>query len=199
MEKQLTEIKKEVEILTGKLTDLKGQIAKVIIGQDETVEHLLITFLAGGHALLEGVPGLAKTLMIKTLAQAIDLKFKRIQFTPDLMPSDIIGTEILEEDHATGKKFFEFNRGADFCQYHPCRRNQQNTPKNPSCFAGSDARIRSDLFRKNVRFGSPVFYPCYAEPHRTIRYFFHCLRPSRIVSCSISKSVILPNLKNPRF
>ena len=114
MDKQLTELKKEVETLTGKLADLKKEIAKVIIGQDETVEHLLITFLAGGHALLEGVPGLAKTLMIKTLAQAIDLKFKRIQFTPDLMPSDIIGTEILEEDHSTGKKFFEFNKGPIF-------------------------------------------------------------------------------------
>ena len=108
------EIQKEVETLTGKLAALKKEIAKVIIGQDETVEHLLITFLAGGHALLEGVPGLAKTLMIKTLARAIDLKFRRIQFTPDLMPSDIIGTEILEEDHTTGKKFFEFNKGPIF-------------------------------------------------------------------------------------
>lgn len=110
----MIEIKKEVETLTGKLAALKKEIAKVIIGQDETVEHLLITFLAGGHALLEGVPGLAKTLMIKTLARAIDLKFRRIQFTPDLMPSDIIGTEILEEDHTTGKKFFEFNKGPIF-------------------------------------------------------------------------------------
>ncbi|MFH6603631.1 AAA family ATPase [Maribacter algicola] len=114
MDKQLMEVKKEVESLTSKLADLKKEIGKVIIGQEETVEHLLITFLAGGHALLEGVPGLAKTLMIKTLAQAIDLKFRRIQFTPDLMPSDIIGTEILEEDHTTGKKFFEFNKGPIF-------------------------------------------------------------------------------------
>ena len=86
----------------------------MIIGQEETVSQLLITFLAGGHALLEGVPGLAKTLMIRTLSNAIDLKFKRIQFTPDLMPSDIIGTEILEEDHSTGKKFFKFNKGPIF-------------------------------------------------------------------------------------
>ena len=114
MDKQLLEIKKEVETLTQKLVDLKKEMAKVIIGQEETIEHLLITFLAGGHALLEGVPGLAKTLMIKTLAQTIDLKFRRIQFTPDLMPSDIIGTEILEEDHTTGKKFFEFNKGPIF-------------------------------------------------------------------------------------
>ena len=107
-------IARELEELTIKLDKLKKEIGKVIIGQEETVEHLLITFLAGGHALLEGVPGLAKTLLIKTLAQAIDLKFRRIQFTPDLMPSDIIGTEILEEDHSSGKKFFKFNQGPIF-------------------------------------------------------------------------------------
>jgi MoxR-like ATPase len=114
MDKELQRIADEVEMLSGKLSALKLEIGKVIIGQEETVSQLLITFLAGGHALLEGVPGLAKTLMIRTLANAIDLKFKRIQFTPDLMPSDIIGTEILEEDHTTGKKFFKFNKGPIF-------------------------------------------------------------------------------------
>jgi len=114
MEKDLEILEREVETLTAKLKDLKGEIGKVIIGQDETVEQLIIAFLAGGHILLEGVPGLAKTLMIRTLSQAIDLKFRRIQFTPDLMPSDIIGTEILEEDHSTGKKFFKFNKGPIF-------------------------------------------------------------------------------------
>src|SRR5690606_10741908 len=112
--KELEVLTQEVATLTGRLKDLKQEIGKVIIGQEETVEQLLITFLAGGHALLEGVPGLAKTLMIRSLAQAIELKFRRIQFTPDLMPSDIIGTEILEEDHSTGKKFFEFKQGPLF-------------------------------------------------------------------------------------
>ena len=114
MDNNLVKIEQEVMSLTAKIKQLKQEIGKIIIGQEETVEQLLITFLAGGHALLEGVPGLAKTLMIRTLAQAIDLKFKRIQFTPDLMPSDIIGTEILEEDQITGKKFFEFNKGPIF-------------------------------------------------------------------------------------
>tara|TARA_R110002051_G_scaffold94647_6_gene164542 strand:- start:12777 stop:13781 length:1005 start_codon:yes stop_codon:yes gene_type:complete len=114
MNKELQHIEDEVQLLSHKLEALKKEIAKVIVGQEETVSQLLITFLAGGHALLEGVPGLAKTLMIRTLANAIDLKFKRIQFTPDLMPSDIIGTEILEEDHSTGKKFFKFNKGPIF-------------------------------------------------------------------------------------
>ena len=114
MDTILANIKQEVKDLTSKLDNLKKEISKVIIGQQEPVDQLLITFLAGGHALLEGVPGLAKTLMIKTLSECIDLKFKRIQFTPDLMPSDIIGTEILEEDHSTGKKFFKFNKGPIF-------------------------------------------------------------------------------------
>lgn len=114
MNKELAKIEHEVNTLTDKLQALKKEIGKIIIGQEDTIDQLLITFLAGGHALLEGVPGLAKTLMIRTLAQAIDLDFKRIQFTPDLMPSDIIGTEILEEDHSTGKKFFKFNKGPIF-------------------------------------------------------------------------------------
>jgi len=114
MDEKLLTAEKEITALTKKLGVLKQEIAKVIVGQEETVEQLLITFLAGGHALLEGVPGLAKTLLIKTIAQAIELKFSRIQFTPDLMPSDIVGTEILEEDHTTGKKFFKFNKGPIF-------------------------------------------------------------------------------------
>ncbi len=114
MTENLKELQQELTTLTTKLTALKKEIAKVIIGQEDTIDQLLITFLAGGHALLEGVPGLAKTLMIRTLSQAIDLDFKRIQFTPDLMPSDIVGTEILEEDHATGRKFFEFKKGPIF-------------------------------------------------------------------------------------
>lgn len=114
MDEKLLTAEREITALTNKLGVLKKEIAKVIVGQEETVEQLLITFLAGGHALLEGVPGLAKTLLIKTISQAIELKFSRIQFTPDLMPSDIVGTEILEEDHTTGKKFFKFNKGPIF-------------------------------------------------------------------------------------
>lgn len=100
--------------LVSKLPDLKKEIGKVIIGQQEAINEILIALLAGGHCLLEGVPGLAKTLMVKTAADALDMKFKRVQFTPDLMPGDIVGTEILEEDHETGKKFFKFNQGPIF-------------------------------------------------------------------------------------
>ncbi len=111
---------------------LKNEIRKVIIGQEETIDQLLIAFLAGGHALLEGVPGLAKTLMIRTLAEAIDLRFRRIQFTPDLMPSDIIGTEILEEDHTTGKRFFKFNQGPIFSNIILADEINRTSPKTQS-------------------------------------------------------------------
>ncbi|MBI5058532.1 AAA family ATPase [candidate division KSB1 bacterium] len=90
------------------------EVGKVIVGQQETVNELLISLLARGHCLLVGVPGLAKTLLISTLSRVLDLKFSRIQFTPDLMPSDITGTEIAEEDRASGKRTFKFIKGPVF-------------------------------------------------------------------------------------
>lgn len=103
-----------VKDLLGKLSLLKAEIQKIIVGQDIILEEIIVALLAGGHCLLEGVPGLAKTLMVRTMSQALHLDFHRIQFTPDLMPTDIVGTEILEEDHATGKRFFKFNKGPLF-------------------------------------------------------------------------------------
>lgn len=93
---------------------LRSEVARVIVGQDDVVEQVIVCLLARGHALLVGVPGLAKTLLISTLAQALALDFSRIQFTPDLMPSDITGTEILEEDTATGSRAFKFVKGPVF-------------------------------------------------------------------------------------
>jgi MoxR-like ATPase len=93
---------------------LRTELGRAIIGQDEVVHQILIAFVAGGHCLLRGVPGLAKTLLIKTLAQAVHLKFNRVQFTPDLMPSDIIGTEVIEEDRGTGKRSIRFIAGPIF-------------------------------------------------------------------------------------
>jgi MoxR-like ATPase len=111
---ELTEA--DVQRLLARIPQLRAEIAKAIFGQQTVVEELLTAFIAGGHCLLEGLPGLGKTLLIRTLAQAVQLTFHRIQFTPDLMPSDIIGTEVLEEDHATGRRFFQFNRGPIFGQ-----------------------------------------------------------------------------------
>jgi MoxR-like ATPase len=97
-----------------KLKKVRAQIARSIVGQESVVEQLLIGLLAGGHCLLEGVPGLGKTLLVRVLGQALALDFRRVQFTPDLMPSDILGTEILEEDHGTGKRSFNFQKGPVF-------------------------------------------------------------------------------------
>ena len=93
---------------------LERELAKAIVGQQRVVREILIAFLAGGHCLLRGVPGLAKTLLIKKLAEAVDLRFNRIQFTPDLMPSDILGAEVIEEDRATGKRVIRFIQGPIF-------------------------------------------------------------------------------------
>lgn len=105
---------KLVEQLADKIKKVKTEIAKVIVGQDEIIDQLLVSLFSGGHCLLVGVPGLAKTLLIKTVAEVMDLKFSRIQFTPDLMPSDITGTEIIEEDAATKKRNFKFISGPIF-------------------------------------------------------------------------------------
>ena len=104
----------ELRALLAKLPPLRAEIGKIIVGQTQVLDEVLVALLAGGHALLEGVPGLAKTLLVRTLAAATDLPFRRIQFTPDLMPTDILGTEVLEEDHGTGRRSFKFNEGPIF-------------------------------------------------------------------------------------
>ena len=104
----------QADALLAAVAALRAEVAKRIVGQGEIVDEVLITLLAGGHALLIGVPGLAKTLLIRTVAEAMHLDFRRIQFTPDLVPSDITGTELLEEDAATGHRTFRFVRGPIF-------------------------------------------------------------------------------------
>src|SRR5881398_1337994 len=103
-----------LERLTRARADLLAQVGRRIVGQHQVLDGILTAIFSGGHALLLGVPGLAKTLMVQTVAQTLDLKFSRIQFTPDLMPSDITGTEIIEEDQTTGKRAFRFVRGPVF-------------------------------------------------------------------------------------
>ena len=103
-----------IERLGGACRKLKDEISKIIIGQAHVVDDVLTAIFSRGHCLMIGVPGLAKTLMVRTIAQAIDLGFNRIQFTPDLMPSDITGTEIIEEDRSTGGRQFRFVKGPVF-------------------------------------------------------------------------------------
>ncbi len=109
-----TEEIKAIEELMESQELIVAQLKKVIIGQEEVITQMLMALFAGGHCLVEGVPGLAKTLMIKTLAEILNLKFGRIQFTPDLMPADIIGTDVLEEDRTTGHRTIRFIQGPIF-------------------------------------------------------------------------------------
>ncbi|MBS1537196.1 MAG: MoxR family ATPase [Bacteroidetes bacterium] len=113
MATQSTDVQ-QIEHLSSSVAKVRSEIAKVIIGQNEIIDQLLISLFARGHCLLVGVPGLAKTLLVRTVAQALDLSFSRIQFTPDLMPSDITGTEIIEDNISTGQKQFRFVKGPIF-------------------------------------------------------------------------------------
>ena len=112
MNQTLTEsdVQERLAVLDG----LREAIGRAVVGQAEVIEQLLVALLAGGHCMLEGVPGLGKTLLVRTLGEALELEFRRVQFTPDLMPSDILGTELLEEDHGTGHRSFRFQKGPVF-------------------------------------------------------------------------------------
>lgn len=147
----------EIAELSQKITALRTSMSQVIIGQHEVIDSLLICLLAGGHALVEGVPGLGKTLLVKSLAQATDLEFRRVQFTPDLMPSDIVGTEILEEDSSTRQRVFRFQQGPIFTQVLLADEINRAPPKTQSAlleamqercvtFAGHTHRLPKPFF-----------------------------------------------------
>ncbi len=148
---------KQIEALLGKLPLLKKEIQKIIVGQDVILEEILVAMLAGGHCLLEGVPGLAKTLMVRTLSQALHLAFRRIQFTPDLMPTDIVGTEILEEDHATGKRFFKFNQGPLFANIVLADEINRTPPKTQSALLDAMQEFEVTYGGKTYPLDRPFF------------------------------------------
>jgi MoxR-like ATPase len=136
---------------------LRKEIAKVIVGQDKIVEQLLISLLARGHCLLVGVPGLAKTLLIRTLAQVLDLSFSRIQFTPDLMPSDITGTEIIEENTATGAKTFKFIHGPVFANIVLADEINRTPPKTQAALLEAMQEHRVTAAGKTYTLQEPFF------------------------------------------
>lgn len=125
VEQRVAEFKRDFDTL-------KAEVTKMIVGHEEVVEGTLVSLFAGGHVLLEGVPGLGKTLLIRTLSQALSLEFSRVQFTPDLMPADIIGTNIIHEDPQTGRRYFEFQRGPLFAQIVLADEINRATPKTQS-------------------------------------------------------------------
>ena len=110
-------VDRDIELLeraADVMAAMRVQVEKRIVGQRDVIDEMLVALLANGHALLVGVPGLAKTLLVQTVADALDLDFSRIQFTPDLMPTDITGTEVIEEDRTTGRRVFRFVKGPIF-------------------------------------------------------------------------------------
>jgi MoxR-like ATPase len=125
-----TDVVKQAEQFREDFQRLKGEIGKVIVGMDEIVEGVLVCLFAGGHVLLEGVPGLGKTMLVRTLSQTLDLVFSRIQFTPDLMPADIIGTNMVNE--SAGKRYFEFEKGPVFANVLLADEINRATPKTQS-------------------------------------------------------------------
>lgn len=123
---------KLLEKMVAAREGLLREIRKAIIGQDEVVEQVLISLFVGGHSIITGVPGLAKTLLVKTISSVLDLTFKRIQFTPDLMPADITGTEVIEEDRTTGKRVLQFIRGPVFANIILADEINRTPPKTQS-------------------------------------------------------------------
>ena len=146
-----------VRELTAKTAQLKQEIQKVIVGQENVIDEILVTLFAGGHCLLEGVPGLAKTLMVRTIAQAQHLSFRRIQFTPDLMPTDILGTEILEEDHTTGKRFFKFNKGPLFANIVLADEINRTPPKTQSALLEAMQEFEITYGGQTYKLDKPFF------------------------------------------
>src|SRR5436190_4162733 len=137
--------------------EIKKQLAKVIVGQDMVIEELLIALFSRGHCMLEGVPGLAKTLMISTLAKSLSLAFSRIQFTPDLMPSDITGTEVIEENRSTGHREFKFLEGPVFANVILADEINRTPPKTQAALLEAMQERQVTVGRVRHRLADPFF------------------------------------------
>ena len=146
-----------VEQLKSAYEELTEQVGRVIVGQRDVVDQMLIAMLCSGHALLVGVPGLAKTLLVSTLARALDLSFNRIQFTPDLMPSDITGTEVLEEDQASGHKQFRFVRGPVFANVVLADEINRTPPKTQAALLQAMQEHEVTAGGETLPLGEPFF------------------------------------------
>jgi len=145
------------EAIANAFETIRTELGKIIVGQEEIIEQLLIALFARGHCLLIGVPRLAKTLIIRTLGQILDLQFSRIQFTPDLMPSDITGTEILEEDKATGQKTFKFIKGPVFANLILADEINRTPPKTQSALLEAMQEYRVTAAGRTFNLDAPFF------------------------------------------
>jgi MoxR-like ATPase len=146
-----------VKRLRDAFNDIKRQLSRVIVGQDEVIEELLIALFSRGHCILEGVPGLAKTLMISTLSKCLSLAFSRIQFTPDLMPSDITGTEVIEENRSTGSREFKFLQGPLFANVILADEINRTPPKTQAALLEAMQERQVTVGRVRHRLDDPFF------------------------------------------
>src|SRR5512139_2742904 len=143
--------------LASAVTDLRAQVAQRIVGQTEVVDGVLTALLSGGHALLVGVPGLAKTLLVQTVAESLHLSFNRVQFTPDLMPGDITGTEIVEEDPATGRRVFRFIEGPVFAHVVLADEINRTPPKTQAALLQAMQEHQVTAAGRTYRLPDPFF------------------------------------------
>jgi MoxR-like ATPase len=146
-----------VRLFRDRLTGIREQVGRIIVGQDEVVDHLLLTMLVGGHCLITGMPGTAKTLLVRTLADALGLSFKRIQFTPDLMPTDVTGTDIIEEDPTTGHRRWTFVPGPLFAHVLLADEINRTPPKTQAALLEA-MQERSVTVRGNTRMIEAPFF-----------------------------------------
>ncbi len=155
----MSEIKDSELLLSfsSKIKEIRKEISKVIVGQDNVIEELLISLFAKGNCLLIGVPGLAKTLLIKTLADVLDLNFSRIQFTPDLMPGDITGSEVIEDDLSTGKKSFRFVKGPIFANIVLADEINRTPPKTQAALLEAMQEHEVTAAGNNYKMSEPFF------------------------------------------
>ena len=153
-----------VERLTNARSQLKAEIAKVVVGQDEVIDQILVALLCKGHALMVGVPGLGKTLMARTLSHALDMEFSRIQFTPDLMPSDITGTDIIEEDTETGRRRLEFMPGPVFANFLLADEINRAPPKTQAALLQAMQEREISVGRKTYHLKPPFFVVATQNP-----------------------------------
>ncbi len=149
--------RRQIEAFNTALGRIREQVRKIIVGQDEVVEHLLVTLLVGGHCLITGMPGTAKTLLVRTLAEALGLTFKRIQFTPDLMPTDVTGTDIIEEDVTTGGRTWTFVQGPIFTNVLLADEVNRTPPKTQSALLEA-MQEKSVTVRGNTYQLTPPFF-----------------------------------------
>lgn len=161
------DVAEAVDAMHEQFVELRRQLAGVIVGQDEVAEQLLIAMLCKGHCILQGMPGLAKTMLVSTMASLIDLSFRRVQFTPDLMPGDITGTEVLQEDQTTGKRVFQFIEGPLFGNVILADEINRTPPKTQSALLEAMQERQLTVCGKTYKLPDPFFVLATQNPVET--------------------------------